>query len=266
VLQAVSGPGRSFHLPLDIPALTGTRHDKPRMGLFSSFNRQAAAAPAGAGGDTAQAVDAARTRARRRLIGAVVLLGIGVIAFPLLFETQPRPIPVDIPIEIPRKEGAPPLAVPVPRTAAPAAAPAAPAASKPVPAVPVITESKADAGKEVAAPVEAAAKVAAKPEPAPKAAAPNLPAQTLPVVESKSANDTPGRFVVQVGAFADAGVAREARAKVDKLGLRTYTQAVDTDNGKRIRVRLGPFASRDEADKAAAKVKAAGLPAAVLTL
>ena len=75
-----------------------------------------------------------------------------------------------------------------------------------------------------------------------------------------------GRFVVQIGAFADANGARETRAKVEKLGLRTYTQAVVTDNGKRTRVRLGPFASRDEAEQAAAKVKAAGLPAAVLTL
>ena len=95
------------------------------MGLFSIFKRPGGAAPAAAAGDAAQAVDSARTRARRRLIGAVVLLGIGVIAFPLLFETQPRPIPVDIAIEIPRKEGAPPLAVPPPR-------PAATAASKPV--------------------------------------------------------------------------------------------------------------------------------------
>jgi DedD protein len=228
------------------------------MGLFSFFKRQSAAAPAVAGGDSAQAVDAARTRARRRLIGAVLLLGIGVIAFPLLFETQPRPIPVDIPIEIPRREGAPPLAVPAPRPAAPiaASAPTAAAASRPLPTAPVITESKRDAGKEVTAPVEAAT----------KAAAPVTPAQVPPSVESKPANEAPGRFVVQVGAFADAGVAREARAKVDKLGLRTYTQAVDTDNGKRVRVRLGPFASRDEAERAAAKVKAAGLPAAVLTL
>lgn len=121
----------------------------------------------------------------------------------------------------------------------------------------MITESKRDAGKEVTAPVEAAT----------KAAAPVTPAQVVPpAVDSKPAIETPGRFVVQVGAFADAGMAREARAKVDKLGLRTYTQAVDTDNGKRVRVRLGPFASRDEAERAAAKVKAAGLPAAVLTL
>jgi DedD protein len=81
-----------------------------------------------------------------------------------------------------------------------------------------------------------------------------------PVAEAK------GRFVVQIGAFADTAVAREARTKVEKLGLRTYTQAIETDAGKRTRVRLGPFGSRDEAEAAAAKVKAAGLPAAVLTL
>ena len=229
------------------------------MGLFSIFKPRPGATPAG--GESAQTIEAARTRARRRLIGAVVLLGIGVIAFPLLFETQPRPIPVDIPIEIPRKEGAAPLAVPAPRPAA--------TASKPAPAVAVITESKADAGKEVAAPVEAVAKPVAKPAPEPvaKASAPKAAVPAAPVaVEPKPVAETGGRFVVQIGAFADAALARETRSKAEKIGLRTYTQAVDTDNGKRIRVRLGPFASRDEADKVAEKIKAAGLPAAVLTL
>lgn len=234
------------------------------MGLFSLFKRSAPAAPAVAGGAAAQGVDEARARARRRLIGAVLLLGVGVIAFPLLFETQPRPIPVDIAIEIPRKDGAPPLAVPPPRPAA---------ASKAVAAATPTTESKAEAGREVAAPAvvvpraepkaepKVDAKVVAKAETQPIAAA-----ATQPDAVEKPAAEVAGRFVVQVGAFADAAVAREARLKVEKLGLRTYTQAVDTDNGKRTRVRLGPFTSREEADKAAAKVKAAGLPAAVLTL
>jgi DedD protein len=227
------------------------------MGLFSSLNPSAAAAGPG----PAEAVDAARTRARRRLIGAVLLLGIGVIAFPLLFETQPRPIPVDIPIEIPRKEGAPPLVVPAPR--------AAPAnASQPASGVPVVTESKADAGRDVSVPLAAPAKPVAKAEPVPKVVAPSVPSAPVlppPKPETATAAESPGRFVVQVGAFADAAVAREARANVEKLGLRTYTQVVETDNGKRIRVRLGPFSSRDDAEKAAATVKAAGLPAAVLT-
>ena len=89
--------------------------------------------------EPADAVQQARTRARQRLIGAIVLLGIGVIGFPLVFETQPRPIPVDVPIEIPRRDSLPPLTMPPARapmrpaqsdvagnaSAAPASAPAA---------------------------------------------------------------------------------------------------------------------------------------------
>jgi len=241
------------------------------MGLFSFLKRSIAAAPAKAGGDAAQAVEAARTRARRRLIGAVLLLGIGVIAFPLLFETQPRPIPVDIAIEIPRKEGAPPLAVP----------PARPTpAAKPAPAPPVPVEMKPEAGTtappsaapaaavlpKVVEPKLAAAAPAPAPVPVPVPVPVPAATPTPPAAEAKPTAESAARFVVQVGAFADAALARDARAKVEKLGLHTYTQAVDTDNGRRIRVRLGPFPSRDDAENAAAKVKAAGLPAAVLTL
>ncbi|MET0382107.1 MAG: hypothetical protein ABW032_01665, partial [Burkholderiaceae bacterium] len=56
--------------------------------------------------EAADAVREARARARRRLMGATVLLLIGVIGFPLLFETQPRPIPVDLPIDIPSRNAA----------------------------------------------------------------------------------------------------------------------------------------------------------------
>jgi DedD protein len=56
------------------------------------------------------------------------------------------------------------------------------------------------------------------------------------------------------------------RGKVEKLGLRTYTQTVDTKDGKRTRVRVGPFASRDEADRAAARIRSAGYGQQVLTL
>jgi DedD protein len=71
---------------------------------------------------------------------------------------------------------------------------------------------------------------------------------------------------VQVGAFADAAAARETRAKAEKLGLKTYTQVASTPSGNRIRVRVGPFGSRDEADRALAKARGAGLSAVVLTL
>jgi DedD protein len=269
---------RPFHL--------GLFHLNHRMGLLSFFERGNGAASAGAdGGDPVQL---ARTRARQRLIGAVVLVIVGVIGFPLVFETQPRPIPLDIPIEIPRRDGAPALVMPPARRAA------APAAASGVvaPRDDVVTEAKGDAGKEVpppaashpapAAPVAAAPTAKPTPAPAPAEAPKKTVAEARPAApvadaarakallegsepaKEKEAKD--GRFVVQVGAFADAASARDTRAKVEKLGLKTYTQVVETASGSRTRVRIGPFASRDEADKALAKTREAGISAVVLSL
>ncbi|MCR5865299.1 SPOR domain-containing protein [Aquincola sp. J276] len=258
------------------------------MGLLSFFKRQPSAAREPA--DPAEAVQRARTTARRRLIGAVVLLGVGVIGFPLLFETQPRPIPVDIPIDIPRKEGAAPLEVPPARSAARAV----PTPAEPAPDT-MVTERAADAGREVAPPAATSPAPAAAPAPTPPAPRPaeteRKPAAEAPppaaakpavpppapapredaqraraLLEGKASEPAAGRFVVQVGAFADAGAVRDARAKVEKLGLKTYTQVVDTASGKRTRVRVGPFGSREEADKASARMRSAGLAPAVLTL
>ena len=50
-------------------------------------DEHATAAPAPA----TESVEAMRTRARHRLIGASVLVLVGVIGFPLLFDSQPRP-------------------------------------------------------------------------------------------------------------------------------------------------------------------------------
>jgi DedD protein len=258
------------------------------MGLLSFFKRSAANQPASA--SAPESVEQARARARHRLIGAAVLVVIGVIGFPLLFETQPRPIPVDLPIEIPKKDGAPPLAVPATKpqqaTAPVEAPPKAPE---------VITESAADAGRDVAPREPAApaaeprsqtARVEPKPAPAEPRPEPALPkpepakpeppkptpaesARARALLEGREAPKPAAdgtRFVVQVGAYGEQNSARDMRAKVEKLGLKTYTQVVDTSDGKRIRVRVGPFASREEADRASAKLKAAGLPSAVLTL
>jgi DedD protein len=74
------------------------------------------------------------------------------------------------------------------------------------------------------------------------------------------------RFVVQVGSYGGASSARDMRQRVDKLGLKSYTQETEVDGVKRIRVRVGPFNSRDDAEKAAGTLKAAGLPAAIMTL
>ena len=74
------------------------------------------------------------------------------------------------------------------------------------------------------------------------------------------------RSVVQVGAYADLAKAKEARAKLESAGFKTYTQEVDTKYGKRIRVRVGPFASKEEADKTAEKIRKLNLQTSVLKL
>ncbi len=297
-----------------------------------------------------ESVEALRQRAKHRLIGAAVLVGIGVVGFPLLFDTQPRPIAVDIPIQIPDRNKAAPLALPASRTAAP------PAAAKPEPAPepeapaekiekkPVATERVSAAAsldereqvvsadpkpkseqkpakvsakpessapkKEAEKPVKPAEKPVAKasekhaeakpakperaapakvtensvprevgkparsddgakarallegaePEAAPAKAAPK------PAVAAAPAAADADRYIVQIGSFAEQTKAREARLKVEAAGLKTYTQVADTKDGRRIRVRVGPFESRAAADKAAAKIKSLSLSAAVLTL
>lgn len=315
------------------------------MGLLSIFqrNKQASGqAPKGRGGksaarqaplantpnpaDTAEAMREVRARARRRLMGATVLLLVGVIGFPLLFETQPRPIPVDLPIEIPartaagaadasshpgarRTASAAPLAAsgPAPESVSydarpsappPASAPATtaathrsplaslaaalasgPASSGPAAAAYIAPSMRAPASPSKPAPRPAAPATVAKPAPASHTPGPVLPppaTATRPspaaILADSAATNPPdaaangGRFVVQVGAFLGDAKVREARAKVEKLGMKTYTQPVQTPTGKRVRVRVGPVATRAEADKIAARLKADGLQAVVLSL
>jgi DedD protein len=78
--------------------------------------------------------------------------------------------------------------------------------------------------------------------------------------------DSVGRFVVQFGAFTDSARAHEARLKVEKTGLKTYAQIAETPDGKKFRVRVGPFDNRSDAEKAAEKIKMIGLPVSILGL
>jgi DedD protein len=209
-----------------------------------------------------------RRRARHRLIGAAVLVLVGVLGFPLLFDTQPRPIAVDIPIEIPSRNPAPSAS-----SAKPAASAASDSAKASVGGVSTGDSLSAREEEVETRPtlVAKADKVeAAKPDATDTAVPAAKPAPKASDKVAAEADDKPAtgneRIVVQVGAFAEAERAREARLKLERAGLKTYTHVAETSQGKRIRVRMGPFATRAEADKAAARAKALGLPAALLWL
>jgi DedD protein len=245
-----------------------------------------------------ESVEVMRRRARHRLIGAGVLVLIGIVGFPLLFDTQPRPIAVDIPIDIPDRNKAKPLTAPAqpvaqapsvsgPVTTAPAVEKAAPPASAAVAkaeaAPPAAKSEVAPAKAETKPESKAESKTVASTEKASSAASASVAKADTPQVkaddgakaqallegkpvEVASAAPNDARFVVQVGAYADPALARETRLKVEKAGLKTYTHVAETKDGKRIRVRVGPFGTRAEADKAADKIKGLDLPAAILTL
>ncbi len=226
-----------------------------------------------------QTVEAVRLRAMHRLIGAAVLVLAGVIGFPLVFDNQPRPIAVDLPIEIVDKNKVKPLVAP-PATApaaavAVAAAPAvvAPvrvAASTPVAESPVAPTVPAVAtGPVASAPLATTAKSADRPGETTVASASDA-SKAQALLDGKDVGAAvPGneaRFVVQVGAFSDAEKVREVRQKVESAGFKTYTQVVDTKEGSRTRVRVGPFPDRADALRVAEKIRKLDLPAAILSL
>ncbi|MEI7784886.1 MAG: SPOR domain-containing protein [Betaproteobacteria bacterium] len=250
------------------------------MSFFSFRRGRTSQAKPAAAVAASESVEVVRRRARQRLIGSAVLVLIGVIGFPLLFDSQPRPVPVDIAIDIPSRSAikpGSPIPVAKPADTALAAKPAlAEAAPEVAPQASLqgkeeIVSSKpadpASAAASAANPAAAAVRVPAPAEPAAKAgvkapAADGQPAQDQP--DNKPASGA--RVVVQVGAYGEAAKAREVRQKLEKAGFKTYTQVIDTKDGSRTRVRVGPFASRAEAEKAAAKIKSLDLPASLLAL
>ena len=232
----------------------------------------------------AESVDAMRRRARHRLIGASVLVVVGVVGFPLLFDTQPRPVSVDIAVDIPDRASAKPLvdtSTPKPlSTSAGLDAKEEVVDTKAEVKAESKTEAKAEFKPEVA--VAGAAGAAAVAAVVPKSDAKPEPVKTEVKVEAKTDAKTDakpeaktakttdskdaGRFVVQAGTFSDEAKLRETRSKLEKAGISTYTQVIEGKDGRRVRVRVGPFTSRDEADKVARKIKQLSLQPQVLTL
>jgi len=248
------------------------------------FPGQSASAEAVTAGPN-ENIEVVRRRARHRLIGAVVLVLVAVIGFPLLFDAQPRPVAVDTPIVIPERQAAAPLlgAASVP----PEQAPAKPLLPAPEPVTPqasldareevVPSEKEKTAEKVAEKPAEKApaAKEEAKASPPAKSDKPekSSPAVTAKEEASKAqalldgkADAATGRFIIQAGAFSDAAKVREVRRKLEQAGFKTYTQVVEKDGKSSTRIRVGPFASREEADKVVARIRKLDLQASVLKL
>lgn len=234
----------------------------------------------------AESVEVIRKRARHRLMGSVILVLGAVVGLPLLFDSQPRPVAIDTPIVIPDRNQVAPLAPPVAGKSA--GSKERPASIGPDQTAPqsvkadvnnvaaldaneelvnkegkseVKTESKSDSKTDKKQEIKSDAKDGVK-----DTSKDAAKAKALLDGKDVSKPTDAVRSVVQVGAFADAAKAKEARSKLEQAGIKTYTQEIETKEGKRIRVRVGPFASKEEADKAAEKIRKLNLPTTVLKL
>lgn len=173
-----------------------------------------------------------------------------VASAPLAATSSPRPVasaPVHAPAPAPAASASPAVA----------AAPAAPVAAAPA--------AKA-ASRAVATPPRGAASAPAKiillskPIAAESAAIRSAPA----AVPAEPPTTAPAqRYVVNVGLFAQENNARNALTQLTDADLPASTQSVKTGQGTRTRVRVGPFDTQAEADRAADKVRAMGLDAQV---
>ena len=204
---------------------------------------------------------ALRARARRRLIGAAALLLLVIIVVPMVLDPEPRPVADNIPIDIPSEKTkfSPRLALPpVP---APENVPLAPPPDAAPPPV--------EAGK-------AASPGAPKEKATDKPVRSAEPAKTdeqraRAALEGKTAADKApapakgGKFAVQAAATSTEAAARELSERLQKGGLAPYTERVDTAEGARYRVRVGPYANREDADRVRARLKALGINANVVS-
>ena len=183
-----------------------------------------------------QDVSTLKRRGRRRLVGAIALVLLAVIVLPWIFDPQPRHTP-PVSVRIPGQDETPFTPKPVPKPPSPPVE-----AAKPAPA-PESAPAKPEAPKPAAKPAE---KVQAA-KPAPAQAAERARA------EAALAN---AQFVVPVGAYAEPeGVV----AKLKAAKIPYYTEPVATSQGTVTRVRAGPFASRDAAEKAHKQLRSLGL-------
>jgi DedD protein len=66
-------------------------------------------------------------------------------------------------------------------------------------------------------------------------------------------------YFVPMGAFANPDNARQVQDKATAAGIGSYTEKVKSGHGEQIRVRAGPFSSREAAEKAREALRSAGL-------
>lgn len=224
-----------------------------------------------------------KKRARRRLVGAVAFVSVVAVVLPMVMDHEPRQLVQDVEIRIPGQDEKPfapkfseaPVAKPAEKPALvepDVKQPADPEVKPTARVLDVVKDKPGDkavekpAEKPAAKPDKAPDKPAAKPaeKPAEKPAAKNEDAKrAAAILAGQGAEAKPaakgGEYLVLIGAFSNEANVKNLKSKLGEQGIKTYSEPLDTPQGKKTRVRAGPFASREAAEKALEKMQRIGV-------
>ena len=188
-----------------------------------------------------------RRKARRRLIGAIALTLAVVVVLPMVLDNEPKPAGRDIDLRIPDPDRAGEF---IPGTAIPSE-PIADGGDGEETAASAVVILQGSV-KQPAAAGKAGTEVSGK--------SPGVKKSIPPKAVDKPASAVTEGFVVQVGAYSNADTVKQELDKLKKWGFKAYTEKA----GDMIRVRVGPYAGREQAEKAREQLEKRGLQPVVM--
>lgn len=216
-----------------------------------------------------QDVQQLKRRARRRLVGAIALVLLLVIVPPMIMDLEPRPVTSDLTVEIPSQAGGQ-VRTPPPASPAPSLVPIAPTerATGTAASPPGTSAGQTDRGANEKvgkaaskAELKSESKVeekAASDKSEPKRTSPLATATVDPRVAKEAQRAEAAlkgeAYVVPLGAYADPDNVKQLQAKLARAGVKSYTEPVKAGSSVQTRVAAGPYATRDEAERARQKL------------
>lgn len=210
-----------------------------------------------------------RKRARRRLVGAIVLVLISVIVLPIIFdepksENEKHEIAINLPV--PNKNNRNsfvPKAEPTGQESINAVDASLELQSKPKVSSQNIEEIIEVSDEQKRIPIPGIKpKIDKHPVEVKSSSVTNITATTVATTATATADTTKG-FVVQLGAFSDQLKAKQQQANLVSNGFKAYTETLKIDNNEVTRVRIGPFMTRSAAETELKKLKRIGLDGVV---
>jgi DedD protein len=227
-----------------------------------------------------------RKRARRRLVGAVTLVILSVVFLPMILDSEPKQEQQEVDILIPSEDvvsesfpwmtpGEPidqdnnastgsgellPFSVPELPQSDDESTEGYGASRIPIPS------SKPRLNKPATQTNKSSIQAARPESPKVQAARPESIQAAKPEPVQTAKTESPkveGKFVIQLGAFADPTKAKQQQQNLAASGVDAYIETIKVGGNEMVRVRVGPFPTRKAAEEGYEKLKKMGLSGVV---